>query len=130
MIKGVYEIAKKHWSLIPHKKIYIIERLTSKTIGSIFSILIYAVLPSLIIKALTEGDQEQTVFWIIVISICYLLHILSYYWNYWIDGIDNNYVYCKLKDAIFNALVKYDLDYHKNLSTSIRQLQMCGTSHH
>ena len=118
MIKGVYEIAKKHWSLIPHKKIYIIERLISKTVGSIFSILIYAVLPSLIVKALTEGNQEQTIFWIIVISICYLLHIVSYYWNYWIDGIDNNYVYCKLKDAIFNALVKYDLDYHKNLSTS------------
>lgn len=118
MIKSTYEIAQRHWSLMHHNKWYIAWRYITKILGSISSILAYVISPAMIVKYLTALDKENTILWIFLLFIFYLCYLVSYYFNYWIDGRDNNYVYCGLKDRIFNSLLKYDLDYHQNLTTS------------
>jgi len=113
MIKNTYEIAQRHWNLIHHNKWLIVGRYTTKILSSISSILAYVIAPAMIVKYLTALDQENTILWIFL-----LRYLISYYFNYWFDGKDNNYVYCALKDRIFNSLIKYDLDYNQNFSTS------------
>lgn len=118
MIKNTYEIAQRHWNLIHHNKWLIVGRYTTKILSSISSILAYVIAPAMIVKYLTALDQENTILWIFLLLIFYLCYLISYYFNYWFDGKDNNYVYCALKDRIFNSLIKYDLDYNQNFSTS------------
>lgn len=109
------KIIRKYWALLPNDRRIQSVLLGSKALASIANILIPMVV-AFIINAMTERNQYLTLFAIFLFGVVVIVMWFFYYWNFKADIWCKNRNYSILKDRIFGAIQKYDLDFAIKLS--------------
>lgn len=115
MIKEYYSIIKDYLNLIELKTKYLVINILSAFFYKGFAIIL-PLISSLIIKYLTESNQEMTYLCVIAFLVVYFLYNIALYINYRIYGYNVSFCYNNLTNKVLNKLIHVDNNFTRIIS--------------